>query len=104
MQITVYSKPNCSLCDDLMADLAWLQRELEFTVTTQDITNDPTLREKFQYLVPVLEIGGTLYNPPHDLLQTRQRLVTTLRDERERNARTQDKSAQDVSARDGATS
>jgi hypothetical protein len=82
MQITLYSKPNCSLCDDLLADLAWLQRELSFTVTSQDISDDPELKEKFQYLVPVLEIGGTLYNPPHDLLQTRQRIVSAARDAR----------------------
>jgi hypothetical protein len=80
VQITLYTKPNCSLCDDLMADLAWLQRELEFTVVSQDITTDAALNEKFQYLVPVLEIGGTLFNPPHDLLQTRQRIITAGRD------------------------
>jgi len=80
MQITLYSKPNCSLCDDLLADLAWLQRELAFTVISQDISDDPVLREKFQYLVPVLEIGGTLYTPPHDLLQTRQRIINATLD------------------------
>ena len=80
MQITVYSKPNCSLCDDLFSDLTWLQRELAFTVKSQDISNDPVLKEKFQYFVPVLEIAGTLYNPPHDLLQTRQRIIAAVRD------------------------
>jgi arsenate reductase-like glutaredoxin family protein len=80
IQITLYSKPNCSLCDNLLADLAWLQRELAFTVTTENINDDPALKEKFQYLIPVLEIGGTLYNPPHELLQTRQRIINALRD------------------------
>lgn len=81
MQITLYTKPNCSLCDDLMADLVWLQRELDFTVASRDITSDPKLREKFQYLVPVLEIGGIYYNPPHDLLETRQRIIAAVRDQ-----------------------
>jgi glutaredoxin len=80
LQITLYSKPNCSLCDDLLADLTWLQRELDFTVVSQDISDDPLLKEKFQYLVPVLEIGGTFYHPPHDLLQTRQRIITAARE------------------------
>ena len=80
LQIILYSKPNCSLCDDLLDDLKWLQRELDFTVKSQDISNDAVLKEKFQYLVPVLEIGGTLYNPPHDLLQTRQRIIVAVRD------------------------
>ena len=81
MQITIYSKPNCSLCDTLLDDLAWIQRELEFTVVSQDINADPTLKEKFQYLIPVLEIDGVLYNPPHDLLQTRQRIITAMREQ-----------------------
>ncbi len=80
VQITLYTKPNCSLCDTLVADLAWLQRELEFTVVHRDISDDPDLVEKFQYFVPVLEIGETLYNPPHDLLQTRQHIMTVTRD------------------------
>jgi hypothetical protein len=63
-----------------LADLTWLQRELDFTVVSQDISDDPLLKEKFQYLVPVLEIGGTLYHPPHDLLQTRQRIITAARE------------------------
>jgi hypothetical protein len=36
--------------------------------------------EKFQYFVPVLEIGETIYNPPHNLLQTRQHIMTATRD------------------------
>ena len=80
VQVTLYSKPDCSLCDNLLADLAWLQRELDFTVVSRDISDDPTLREKFQYLVPVLEIGDALYTPPHDLLQTRQRIIAAAQD------------------------
>jgi hypothetical protein len=80
MQITVYSKPNCSLCDNLMDDLAWLQRELDFTVVSHNINDDPALKAQFQYLIPVVEIAGVLYNPPHDLLQMRQRLIAAARD------------------------
>ncbi|MCC6453443.1 MAG: glutaredoxin family protein [Caldilineaceae bacterium] len=80
MQITVYSKPNCSLCDTLMDDLAWLQRELDFTVISHNINDDPALKAQFQYLIPVVEIAGVLYNPPHDLLQMRQRLIAAARD------------------------
>jgi hypothetical protein len=81
VQITLYSKPNCSLCDDLISDLAWLQRELTFTVISHNINDDPILKEKFQNFVPVLEIDGTLYNPPHDLLQTRQRILHAARNQ-----------------------
>jgi hypothetical protein len=80
MEVTIYSKANCSLCDDLMADLVWLQQELGFIIKSQDINADEKFKQKFQYLVPVLEIGGAFYNPPHDLLQTRQRIIAATRD------------------------
>lgn len=76
MQITLYTKPNCSLCEILQDDLTWLQREINFTVNTQEISTDAALTAQFQYMVPVLEIAGALYYPPHDLLQLRQRLLT----------------------------
>jgi hypothetical protein len=63
-----------------MDDLAWLQRELDFTVISHDINADPALKAQYQYLIPVVEIAGVLYNPPHDLLQIRQRLITAARD------------------------
>jgi hypothetical protein len=79
MQITLYSKPNCSLCEQLQDDLTWLQREMDFTVSTRDINNDPALQAQFQYLIPVLEIAGAFYYPPHDLLQLRHHLLTAVR-------------------------
>ncbi len=79
MQITLYTKPNCHLCEQLQDDLAWVQREVDFTVTSVDITGDPALMNQFQYLIPVLEIAGVLYYPPHDLLQLRQRLLDAVR-------------------------
>lgn len=86
VQVTLYAKPDCGLCDTLQDDLRWLQRELSFTVVTRDINDDPALREKFQYLVPVLEIGDTFYTPPHDLLQTRLHIIAAARAEGELNS------------------
>jgi hypothetical protein len=79
MQITLYTKPDCPLCEHLQNDLAWVQREVDFTVALQDINSDPALFAQFQYLIPVLEIAGVLYYPPHDLLQLRQRLLDAAR-------------------------
>lgn len=76
MQITLYTKPNCSLCEILRDDLVWLQRQICFTVTIEDISTDAALTEQFKYLVPVLEIAGVLYYPPHDLLQLQRTLLT----------------------------
>ncbi len=76
MQVTLYTKPNCSLCEILQGDLVWLQRQISFIVKVQDISTDAALTEQFKYLVPVLEIAGVLYYPPHDLLQLQRALLT----------------------------
>jgi thiol-disulfide isomerase/thioredoxin len=66
MQLTLYTKPGCHLCDDLKIILLNLQDEVTFTVAERDITSDPELVARFQYLIPVLEIpGGPLLYPPH---------------------------------------
>jgi glutaredoxin len=69
MQINLYTKPDCPLCDDLKRDLVGLQPEFGFELTEQNILEDAVLWQKFQYLIPVLEIDGhTLLYPPHDWL------------------------------------
>lgn len=75
-QVTLYTKPDCALCTQLYEDLRWVQQERAFALTTLDICTDPALFERFQYFVPILEIDGTLYFPPHDLLQLRQRILS----------------------------
>jgi len=75
MQITLYTKPDCHLCDELKRDLADLQPEFGFTLHERDILADADLEQQFQYLVPVLEIDGrALLYPPHDWLTLRSTL------------------------------
>jgi hypothetical protein len=69
VRVVVYTKPGCGLCDELLADLAWAQRQVRFDVEPCDIMTDPELYERFRYLVPVLEIDGALHYPPHDALR-----------------------------------
>lgn len=75
MQLTLYTKPGCHLCDLLKADLAGLQREISFTVVERNIEADPADYERFRYLIPVLAVGETLLYPPHDLMQVRRALL-----------------------------
>ena len=66
MQVILYSKPDCSLCDQLKVDLAEMQHEVEFELVESNIEEDADLFERFRYLIPVLEIGdGELLYPPH---------------------------------------
>lgn len=67
MRLTLYTKPDCHLCDLLKQDLADLQPEFDFRLTECNILDDRQLFEQFQYLIPVLEIDGdSLHYPPHD--------------------------------------
>lgn len=69
MRVAVYTKPGCGLCDELLADLAWIQRQVRFDVELRDITADAAAYERFRDFVPVLEVGGALHYPPHDALR-----------------------------------
>lgn len=83
LQLTLYSKPGCHLCTQLHDDLTWLRRDLAaygaWEVTEVDITTDAQLYEQFRYLIPVLDLGGVLHYPPHDLLHLRRALQDALR-------------------------
>jgi len=75
MQLTLYTKPDCHLCDELKRDLADLRSEFGFALTERNILEDAALEQQFQYLIPVLEIEGrTLLYPPHDWLALRNAL------------------------------
>lgn len=65
MQITLYTKPGCHLCEDVKADLLVLQMEIGFTFNECNIENEPELWERYQYLIPVVDIdpGPVLYAP-----------------------------------------
>jgi glutaredoxin len=56
MQVVVYSRPGCHLCDDALALLASYQ----LTATEVNIDENPELREKFDTCVPVVEIDGQI--------------------------------------------
>ena len=67
VQVTLYSRPGCHLCDDLKADLAVLQTVTPFTLIERNIDEDAEDKARYQYLIPVLDIeGGPLLYPPHD--------------------------------------
>lgn len=80
MQVTLYSKPNCGLCDELKADLKEIQGQIEFTLVERNIEEDSVSFERYRYLIPVLDIeGGALLYPPHDWLHLYQALSAAQR-------------------------
>jgi len=57
-KITFYSKENCSLCEKGLAIIHELKNELDFHYEVVDIYKDDVLLEKFQIMIPVVEIDN----------------------------------------------
>ena len=57
-RITIYSKPNCHLCDRAKEVIARCRARAEFTVDVVDITQDPALVEHYGQDIPVILLDG----------------------------------------------
>lgn len=67
MLVTLYSKPDCPLCDEVKRDLVDLQRRATFVLAERNILEEPADFARFRYLIPVVDVeGGPLLTPPHD--------------------------------------
>jgi glutaredoxin len=56
-RITVYSRPECHLCEEAMAALRLLQRELAFELEEVDISSDERLLRAYFERIPVVCLG-----------------------------------------------
>ena len=56
--LTVFSKPDCHLCEDAMVALRRLQVELGFVLDERDITADEALHRAYFERVPVVALDG----------------------------------------------
>ncbi|WP_099361816.1 glutaredoxin family protein [Fredinandcohnia onubensis] len=59
MQVTMYSKENCSLCTKAEQVIEELSGEFPLVLNEIDIYKDDVLLEKYQIMIPVIEIDGT---------------------------------------------
>ncbi len=58
MRIEIYSKSDCSLCDQAKAVLLEVRSRVPFELVEIDIERDPLLFERFRYDIPVVFIDG----------------------------------------------
>lgn len=66
MQVTLYSKPECQLCEEVKADLLSIQVQMGFALFERNIEEDPELFARFRYFIPVVDIEHhPLLYPPH---------------------------------------
>lgn len=58
VNITIYSKKDCHLCEVAKETLLKTNQEFSFSLTEVDIEKDTEIFEKYKYLIPVIEIDG----------------------------------------------
>lgn len=58
IDLTLYGRRGCHLCDEMVAELVRLQGELPFRLVQVDVDDDPALATRYGRLVPVLERDG----------------------------------------------
>jgi glutaredoxin len=58
MDVVVYSKPGCCLCDEVKENLKRLQASYAFNLREVNILEDPEAHERFKEEIPVVFING----------------------------------------------
>jgi glutaredoxin len=56
--VTIYSRPGCHLCEEAKAQIAPLLKEFNARLTEININEDPDLRARYDYEVPVIFLGA----------------------------------------------
>jgi len=56
--LTLYSKPQCTLCDEAKSQLAEFAKECAIDLKIVDISQDKALWDKYQFDIPVLLVEG----------------------------------------------
>jgi uncharacterized membrane protein len=71
--ITLYTRKDCHLCEQALADIASIQAEIPHRLVEIDIESDPVLHQKYLTEIPVVESGPYRLKAPFtraDLLMT----------------------------------
>lgn len=56
--VTLYTRPGCHLCEEAKQQIAPLLKEVGATLTEVNIDEDPDLRARYDYDVPVILLGA----------------------------------------------
>lgn len=57
-RVTIYSRPDCHLCDEMKAIVEIVGRDVSFHLEEIDISTDATLEARYGLEIPVLEVDG----------------------------------------------
>ena len=74
VNLTLYTRTNCHLCDEVKADLESLKESHPHRVAEIDVDSDPSLAARYGEAIPVIEVGPYVLRAPI----SRQDLAMTL--------------------------
>ena len=58
LEVTLYRKPGCGLCDEAAAALDRIARRVPLSVTLVDIDQDPDIQARYFLEIPVVLVNG----------------------------------------------
>ena len=58
LELQLYSREGCHLCEDMLEELTRFEVELRYSFRVYDIDDDASLLEQFNALVPVVYYDG----------------------------------------------
>jgi uncharacterized membrane protein len=80
LTVTLYTRPDCKLCEHAKADLESLQAQIPHKLIEINIDDQPELWKQYLIEIPVVEVGPYKLKAPF----TRQNLIVTLGAARDR--------------------
>jgi glutaredoxin len=60
VDVEIYSRPGCHLCDEAKEVIERVRRRLAFGVRVIDIETDPELEKRYGEQIPVVLVNGVL--------------------------------------------
>lgn len=79
IKLSFYTKEQCPLCDKAKSILLELSKEIPFEILEYDIYKDDILLEKYQIMIPVIEMNGIeLGSGMIDRVDLRKRLLENI--------------------------
>ena len=60
MRFSLYSRPGCGLCEEMLSDLAALPAAHGIPIDVIDVDLQPATQERYGHKIPVLLFGGEL--------------------------------------------
>lgn len=84
MRVTLFTRKDCSLCDEVKADLAELQEVVPHRLVEVDVDADPVLAARHGESVPVIEAGPYTLRAPFNATDLKVVLLSAQRSQADR--------------------